>query len=117
MIGRLVKLLGEPNLVRAGFLFGMAGLAALGFTYGVPLLLMVSAIAMCGMGVIRPALTSLITQRAARSEQGVVLGLTQSLNSVSAIVAPAIGGLLIDHSLLAAWALLAAGITGAALLF
>jgi MFS family permease len=69
------------------------------------------------MGAVRPALTSLITQRAGRSEQGVVLGLTQSLNSVAAIVAPAVGGLLIDHSMLAAWALLAAAISGAALFF
>lgn len=117
LIGRLVKIFGEPNLVRAGFFCGMAGLAALGFTYGVLPLLLVAAVASSGMGAIRPALTSLITQKAARSEQGVVLGLTQSLNSIAAIVAPAVGGLLIDHSLLAPWALLAAGISGAALFF
>jgi MFS family permease len=65
--------------------------------------------------MVRPALTSLITQKAARSEQGVVLGLTQSLNSIAAIVAPAIAGLLIDHSLLATWAMLAAVISGIAI--
>jgi DHA1 family tetracycline resistance protein-like MFS transporter len=117
LIGRLVKAFGEMTLVRAGFFLGMVGLAALGFTYSVPLLLLVAAISSSGTGVIRPALTSLITQKAARSEQGVVLGLTQSLNSIAAIVAPAIGGLLIDHSLLAGWALSAAGICGVALLF
>jgi MFS family permease len=117
LIGRLVTIFGEPNLVRVGFFCGMAGLAVLGFTYGVPLLLVVTAVASSGIGAIRPALTSLITQKAARSEQGVVLGLTQSLNSIAAIVAPAVGGLLIDHSLLPAWALLAAGISGAALFF
>lgn len=116
LMGKLVKTFGERTLVRAGFFFGMAGLAALGFTYGIPLLLVVSAAASIGTGVVRPALTSLITQKAARSEQGVVLGLTQSLNSISAIIAPAIGGLLIDHSLLATWAMLAAGICGVALL-
>jgi MFS family permease len=117
LIGRLVKAFGEMKLVRAGFFLGMVGLAALGFTYSVPLLLLVAAISSSGTGVIRPALTSLITQQAARSEQGVVLGLTQSLNSIAAIVAPAVGGLLIDHSLLAGWALTAAGICGVALLF
>jgi MFS transporter, DHA1 family, tetracycline resistance protein len=114
-VGKLVKLVGERTLVRAGFLCGLAGLAALAFTYGVPLLLVVTALASSGMGAVRPALTSLITQKAARSEQGVVLGLTQSLNSISAIVAPAVGGLLIDHSLLATWALVAAAISGVAL--
>jgi MFS family permease len=101
--------------VRAGFFFAMVGLAVLGFTYGIPLLLVVSAAASLGTGMNRPALTSLITQRAARSEQGVVLGLTQSLNSISQICAPALAGLLIDHSLLATWALVAAVISGAAL--
>jgi len=117
LIGKLVKVFGETNLVRAGFFFAMVGLIALGFTYGVPLLLIVSAVASGGMGAIRPALTSLITQNASRSEQGVVLGLTQSLNSIAAIIAPALGGLLIDHSLLAAWALVGAAICGAALFF
>jgi len=117
LIGRLVRAFGELTLVRAGFFLGMVGLAALGFTYSVPLLLLVAALSSSGTGVIRPALTSLITQKADRSQQGVVLGLTQSLNSIAAIVAPAIGGLLIDHSLLAGWAVTAAGICGVALLF
>jgi MFS family permease len=115
LIGRLVKVFGELTLVRAGFFCALAGLAALGFTFGVPLLLVVTAVASSGMGAVRPALTSLITQKAARSEQGVVLGLTQSLNSISAIVAPAVGGVLIDHSLLTTWALVAAAISGVAL--
>ncbi len=116
LIGRLVNTFGEVSLVRGGFFIAMVGLAALGFTHGIPLLLVVAAAAGIGMGMNRPALTSLITQKAERSEQGVVLGLTQSLNSVSAICAPALAGLLIDHSLLATWALIAAGMSGAALL-
>lgn len=116
LIGWLVRKFGEIALVRAGFLFAALGLGALGFTHGIPLLLLVSAVASSGTGMVRPALTSLITQKAGRSEQGVVLGLTQSLNSIAAIVAPAIAGLLIDHSLLATWAMLAAVISGLAIL-
>jgi MFS family permease len=117
LIGRLVKAFGELRLLRAGFFFGMVGLAALGFTYSIPMLLVVAAISSSGTGMVRPVATSLITQKAPRSEQGVVLGLTQSLNSVSAIIAPAISGFLIDHSLLTAWALAAAAICGIALFF
>lgn len=117
LIGRLVKAFGEINLVRAGFFVAMIGLAALAFTHAIPWMLVVAAAASLGTGMNRPALTSLITQRADRSEQGVVLGLTQSLNSIAAISAPAVAGFLIDHSLLAAWALLAALISGVALLF
>jgi len=115
LMGKLVKVFGELKLVRAGFFCSMAGLAALGFTYALPLLLIVTALSSSGSGAVRPALTSLITQKAARSEQGVVLGLTQSINSIAAIAGPALAGLLIDHSWLTAWALLAAAISGVAL--
>ena len=111
LIGRLVKSMGETRLVRASFLIATAGLGGLAFTYGIPLLLVVSALASIGTGALRPAITSLITQNAGRTEQGAVLGLTQSLNSVSQIVAPFIAGSLIDHGWLAAWALLAAAVT------
>ena len=117
LMGRLVKAFGEITLVRAGFFIAMLGLAALAFTSAIPVLLVVAAAASLGTGMNRPALTSLITQRADRSEQGVVLGLTQSLNSIAAICAPTIAGFLIDHELLAVWGLLAAVISGGALLF
>ncbi len=117
LIGRLVKALGETNLARAGFFFGLVGLVALGFTHSIPLLLISVAVASSGTGIVRPTVTSLITQKAGRSEQGVILGLTQSLNSISAIAAPALAGFLIDHSLLSTWAVVGGVICGIALLF
>ena len=112
LIGRLVKSLGEARLVQVSFFIATVGLGGLAFTYSIPLLLLVSALASIGTGALRPAITSLITQNAGRAEQGTVLGLTQSLNSISQIVAPFIAGSLIDHGWLAAWALLAAAVTG-----
>ena len=94
LIGRLVKTFGETNLARAGFFCGFVGLVALGFTHSIPLLLVTAAVASSGTGIIRPTVTSMITQKAGRSEQGVILGLTQSLNSISAIAAPALAGFL-----------------------
>jgi MFS family permease len=66
-----------------------------------------------GNGVIRPVLTSLITQRAGRHEQGVVLGLNGSMCSGAMITAPVVAGTLIGHQWLTPWAwvgALAAGI-------
>jgi multidrug resistance protein len=108
LIGRLVKKFGEEKLARASFLLTAVGLGMMGFTYGIPLLLVVAAFAGIGSGGLRPALTSLITQRAARTEQGAVLGLTQSLMSVSQITAPLLAGVLINHHWLEAWALVGA---------
>jgi DHA1 family tetracycline resistance protein-like MFS transporter len=108
LIGRLVKTFGEEKLARASFLLSAVGLGVMGFTYGIPLLLVVAALAGIGSGGLRPALTSLITQRAARTEQGAVLGLTQSLMSVAQISAPFLAGVLINHHWLEAWALVGA---------
>ena len=112
LIGRLVKRIGEAKLARMGFGMASIGLAGLAFTYGLPVLLITSALASIGMGALRPTLTSLITQKTHRSEQGTVLGLTQSLNSLCQILAPFIAGLLIDREWLIAWALLAAVVNG-----
>ena len=109
LIGRLVKWLGEPKLVKSGFLCTAIGYGMLGFIYRIPQLLGITAVASYGTGVLRPAVTSLITQKASKREQGVVLGLTQSLTSVAQIVAPLLSGFLIDHDWLAAWALVAGG--------
>lgn len=108
LIGRLVKRFGEPRLVRAGFASLVLAYAALGLIHQVPLLIVIATVSSFGNGVLRPTLSSLITQNAGRHEQGVVLGLTQSLQSIAAIVAPGLSGLLIGHRLLAPWAWVAA---------
>lgn len=112
LIGRLVKRFGETKLVSAGFISATVGFALIGFMYHLPGLLVASTLASFGTGVLRPALTSLITQHAGREEQGIVLGLTQSLMSIAQIIAPVIGGYMIDRELLTTWA-----ITGAAISF
>jgi len=112
-IGRLVKVFGEAKLVKTGFAASAVGFGLLAWTRTLPQLLAASTINSYGNGVLRPAVTSLITQQAGRREQGIVLGLTQSIMSVSQIIAPIIAGMLIQREQLAAWAL---GVGGVALL-
>ena len=101
LIGRLVKRFGEPSLVGAGFLAMAAAYVGLGLTHSVGPLIGVATMAAFGQGVLRPTLTSLITQNAKRTEQGVVLGLTQSLTSLAQVTAPPLGGVLIGAGHLA----------------
>jgi len=79
-------------------------------------MLVVAAVTSLGTGVLRPVLTSLITQKTSKDEQGTVLGLTQSLQSVASIAAPFCAGLLIEKGNLPGWALLAAVFSLAGLL-
>jgi MFS family permease len=110
LIGRLVNRFGEHALVAAGFIALVIGYFGLGVASSFVLLMITGTLAAFGNGVIRPALTSLITQQAGRQEQGVVLGITQSLMSMASIVSPIVGGLLIERHLLKEWAWAAAAL-------
>jgi DHA1 family tetracycline resistance protein-like MFS transporter len=110
LIGRLVKVMGERKLVWTGFAANTVAYALFAWTRTLGQLLGASTISSYGNGVIRPAVTALITHQAGRREQGVVLGLTQSLTSISQIIAPLIAGALIDREWLVVWALAIAAV-------
>lgn len=105
-LGKLVKRFGDRTLNRVGFAGYGTGYAILAFCFSIPMLILSTTIATIG-SLVRPTLTSLITQATPRDEQGVVLGLTQSLNSVAQIAAPPLAGLLIQHGMLTTWGLTA----------
>jgi multidrug resistance protein len=124
VVGRLVRWLGEPRVIQLGFISSCIGDIAIGFTRTIGELLWVAGFANVGGSGLRPALTSLITQKANKREVGVVIGLTQSLMSVAQIIAPIISGLLInaddrhhDQRFLIVWAVWAGVLAGAALFF
>ena len=104
LIGRLVKRFGEASLVSSGFVSLIIGYLILGPIRDVGLLILVSTVSSFGNGVLRPTLSSLVSQNAGRHEQGVVLGLNQSLNSAAQIMAPVVGGILIGQGMLTVWA-------------
>jgi DHA1 family tetracycline resistance protein-like MFS transporter len=117
VVGRMVRWLGERKVVQLGFLTSLVGYAAVGFTTSVGQLLWVFGFTSIGGAGLRPALTSMITQKAGKREQGVIMGLTQSLTSVAQIGAPVLAGVLIDHQFLTVWAIWAGVLCGLALLF
>ena len=115
-MGRLVKRFGERTLVWTGYLSAGVGYSLVAWSRTIPQLLGASTVNSYGMGVLRPSITALITQKAGRKEQGVILGLTQSITSISSVIAPAIAGAMIDRHMLTGWALLTAGFAFAGLI-
>jgi MFS family permease len=115
LIGRLVERFGERPLSTAGFLAMSAAYLLLGLVDHVGPLVVVATLTAFGQGVLRPTLTSLVSRWARADEQGVVLGLTQSLGSVAQITAPPLAGWLIGHALLSEWAFVAAAAAAAGL--
>ena len=116
LIGRLVKRFGDKALVYGAFISATIGYGAVGFIYDWKILLIATLFSSYGAGMLRPTITSLVTQAGGRQEQGTLLGLTQSITSVCQIIAPLISGVLITHGWLAAWALVVAGTTATGIL-
>ncbi|MBV9084360.1 MAG: MFS transporter [Acidobacteriaceae bacterium] len=126
LVGRMVKWIGERKVVELGFITSALCYAAIGFTTTIGQLLWIIGFSAIGASGLRPTLTSLITQRAGKREQGVIIGLTQSLMSIAQITAPVLAGFLIDlsdlHSsykrfYLTIWAVWAGVLSALALLF
>lgn len=108
LLGRLVKKFGEAKLVIAGFASMIVGYAMLGFAETLGFLIVTATISSFGNGVLRPVLTSRITQAVGRHEQGVAIGISGSLSSVALTLSPPTGGYMIGHMWLLAWALIPA---------
>ena len=108
-LGMMVRRFGERPLMRAGLIACSIGYLFLAYAYTIPVLLISASISAFG-GIVRPIVTSLITQVTGRREQGTVLGLTQSLTSVAQITGPLLAGVLIQHRLLATWGVVAAAV-------
>ncbi len=108
LLGRLVRRFGEPALVTAGFASLVIGYVALGVVRDIGPLVVTATLSSFGNGLLRPSLTSLISQRAGRHEQGTVLGLNQSIMSIAQILAPTIAGFVIGSRFLPLWAWVAA---------
>src|SRR5438094_267946 len=73
-MGSLVKRFGESRLVQMGFATMALGFALLSGAAQLLYLLIAIAFLTFGSAILRPSLTSLITTRAARHQQGMVIG-------------------------------------------
>lgn len=92
LIGPLTRSFGEERLLLCGLALIGAGLLALPFARNIMVLgACVSGLAI-GMGLTQPSLNSLISRRAGREEQGEVLGVSQSVGSLSRVLGPAAAG-------------------------
>ena len=108
MMGRLIKRFGELTLVKFGFIALAIGMLVLSIANGLIVALLAETFTALGHGTLRPILNSLVSQSVGPQEQGAVLGLSQSLQSMAQILAPLIGGWLIEQRVESVWALAAA---------
>lgn len=117
IVGLLVKKWGERKLMNVGLFSMCIGYAMMGFVHSLWILPFVAIIANFGAGVVRPSVTSLISQSSARNEQGAVMGVAQSLGSMGQILAPILAGFLIEKHWLTGWSCISGFMALSGLLF
>ncbi len=116
VVGRLAPRVGEKRLAMAGGLLLALGLALV--PEAGSRLLMYGALGAlsAGSALATPSIYAVVSRRAAASQQGAALGLTQTAATLGRIVGPTLAGLLIETSGLSApfWAGALLGLAGMA---
>jgi multidrug resistance protein len=97
LVGKVVKGIGEHHVVPASLAIVAVGLLMIPATRSVAALLVANGVMAVGMGFNNPSLMSLISRYSSAEDQGGVMGLTQSLNSLARIVGPMWAGFAFDH--------------------
>lgn len=116
ILGRMIAIFSERTVLLVGYLSCVVSFAVMGLSFSMTGLA-ISLTALALSGVLRPVVASALSRRCGRHEQGVAIGLSQSLQSIAQIVGPFLAGILIEHNLLYSWAFLAAGIAAMGVFF
>ncbi len=106
-MGKLTKRFRERTLIVGGLALLAASLLAWGFVTRTWMLLVVLAPTALAAGVLNVSLTSALTKASSPEDMGGTLGIATSLQSLTGIVAPVVGGLLLER--VGAWSLGALG--------
>lgn len=108
LLRSLVSRFGERRIVRGSLAAAALGYAGLALVDNLASLLLCLSLTAVANSATRPALLSLISQDVPATRQGAVFGVTQSLQSLAALVGPVVAGALIQLGYLPAWALVCA---------
>ena len=106
-IGKMTERFEEEHLILAGSGLMTVALLAWAFVPNVPLLLLVLAPLALAGGTLNTVSNSAITKSVYQEEVGGAMGLSSSLDSITRVVAPVVGGFLLGN--LGSWALGVAG--------
>lgn len=92
LIRKIIPQYGERKVMIVGLLTVGTGLSMIGWAHSIPVMAVAVTLLGLGSGLVNPALTGSVSLVADKSEQGVVMGVNQSLAALSRILGPALGG-------------------------
>jgi multidrug resistance protein len=97
LIGRINKLMSKKLILIIGSLVIMVALAMIPYAGSFLGLAIVSIVLSYGTGTFQPTVLSLISEVTSESEQGITLGMNQSLSSFARVLGPLWGGFAFEY--------------------
>lgn len=94
LVRRLMPKWGERNLLFTGLVIGGIGFVGIGLADSIPVLAVAVTLLGIGNGLNHPSITGSISLLSGQEEQGLVMGVNQSLAALGRIIGPAVGGWL-----------------------
>ena len=88
LIGRLVERFGEGRLAMTGFASLALGYGSVFFVHSLAALLVIVFFWSLGGALLRPTMSSLISQNAPADQRGTILGVNDSLGNVAFVISP-----------------------------
>lgn len=97
LIGRISKILSKKTILILGSFLIMSGLAAIPFGQTFLGLAIIAVFLSFGTGIFQPTVLSLISEVTPETEQGVTLGVNQSISALARVLGPLWGGFAFEY--------------------
>lgn len=97
LLSKLIHFFGEHRLQYIGFISIIIGMIATVFVTEGWVLYFVLTLFSFGSGVLRPIVLGDISRNSSEKEQGAVLGVTNSMGSITQMIGPLVGGFMINY--------------------
>jgi len=97
LIARILRFFGEKRALVTGIFSMIISMVTLAFSAEYLFVFVPLIFLAYGTGVSRPLLTSKLTNSVTQKETGTILGVNNSLTSVAQIIAPILGGFIIEY--------------------
>jgi DHA1 family tetracycline resistance protein-like MFS transporter len=96
LVGKLAKRLGEEKMIVLGPLLMTGGMLIMPLFPSVLIFLGSITLLSVGIGMMDTAIPSFISKRTSKSEQGSMLGVSQSVSSIARVPGPFVGGVVFE---------------------
>lgn len=92
-----LRFISERRLIGVAFIFYLSAIIWMALSSSYPLFIVGLTFYILGTGLLRPLIQTLLSVNVSPTEQGALLGLTNSFTSISQIVGPSVGGFLLNY--------------------